>query len=103
MKKLGIAFIGSGDIANLHAEAIDELAGADLVGLWNRTADKGIEKAKQFGCKFFSTVEDLLNDPAVDAVFVLTNMETHCQYTVQAAEAGKHLSLIHISEPTRPY
>ena len=50
MKKLGIAFIGSGDIANLHAEAIDELADAELVGLWNRTAEKGIAKDEQFGC-----------------------------------------------------
>ena len=91
MKKLGIAFIGSGDIANLHAEAINELADAELVGLWNRTAEKGITKAEQYGCKFFSTVEELLADPNVDAVFVLTNMETHCHYTVQAAQAGKHV------------
>ena len=91
MNKLGIAFIGSGDIANLHAEAINELADAELVGLWNRTAEKGITKAEQYGCKFFSTVEELLADPNVDAVFVLTNMETHCHYTVQAAQAGKHV------------
>ena len=91
MKKLGIALIGAGDIANLHAEAINELVSCELIGLWNRTADKGIEKAKQFGCKFFPTVEELLADPQVDAVFVLTNMETHCQYTVLAAKAGKHV------------
>lgn len=91
MKKLGIAFIGAGDIANLHAEAITELEEADLIGLWNRTAEKGMAKAEQFGCKFFPTVEALLADPQVDAVFVLTNMETHCQYTVKAAEAGKHV------------
>ena len=91
MKKLGIALIGAGDISNLHAEAVNELASCELIGLWNRTAEKGTEKAKQFGCKFFSTVEELLADPQVDAVFVLTNMETHCQYTVQAAEAGKHV------------
>ena len=91
MKKLGIALIGAGDIANLHAEAINELEDADLIGLWNRTAEKGIAKAKQFGCHFFPTVEELLADARVDAVFVLTNMETHCQYTVQAAEAGKHV------------
>ena len=58
MKKLGIALIGAGDIANLHAEAINELASCELIGLWNRTADKGIKKAEQFGCKFFPTVEE---------------------------------------------
>ncbi|MFT6370396.1 MAG: putative dehydrogenase, partial [Maribacter sp.] len=88
MKKLGVAFIGAGDIANLHAEAINDLAGAELVGLWNRTPEKGQAKAKQFGCKAYKTVEELLADANIDAVFVLTNMETHCEYTVKAAEAG---------------
>lgn len=91
MKKLGIAFIGAGDIANLHAEAINTLPGAELVGLWNRTHEKGASKAIQYGCEVYGSVEDLLKDPKVDAVFVLTNMETHCKYTVKAAEAGKHI------------
>jgi len=91
MKTLGIAFIGAGDIANLHAEAINTLQGAELVGLWNRTPEKGAAKAKQYGCSSYASVDELLNDPKVDAVFVLTNMETHCEYTVRAAKAGKHI------------
>ena len=91
MKRYGIGFIGAGDIANLHAEAINELEGAHLVGLWNRTAEKGKEKAQKYGCKNFSSVEALLADETIDAVFVLTNMETHCEYTVMAAKAGKHI------------
>lgn len=91
MKTLGIGFIGAGDIANLHAEAINNLVGAELIGLWNRTPEKGKAKAEQFGCKTYDSVETLLADSSIDAVFVLTNMETHCEYTVQAAEAGKHV------------
>ena len=91
MKTIGIGFIGAGDIANLHAEAVNELQGAELVGLWNRTLEKGKVKAEKFGCKTYDSVEDLLSDPKIDAVFVLTNMETHCEYTVQAAKAGKDI------------
>ena len=91
MKSIGVGFIGAGDIANLHAEAINEMEGAQLIGLWNRTREKAVEKAQKFGCKVFETVEDVLNDAAVDAVFVLTNMETHCEYTIRAAQAGKHV------------
>ena len=91
MKKIGIGLIGAGDIANLHAEAINAMEGAELVGLWNRTAAKGKEKAEKFGCTHYSSVEKLLNDPKIEAVFVLTNMETHCTYTIMAAEAGKHI------------
>ncbi|MET2984872.1 Gfo/Idh/MocA family protein [Aureibaculum conchae] len=91
MKPINIAFIGAGDIANLHAEAIQNLEGAELVGLWNRTLEKGKKKAEKFNCKVYATVDELLNDPLIDAVFILTNMETHCEYTIKAAKAGKHI------------
>lgn len=91
MKHLGIAFIGAGDITILHAEAINSLPGAELIGLWNRTPEKGAIKAKQYGCILYASVDELLNDSKVDAVFVLTNMESHCEYTVRAAKAGKHI------------
>jgi len=91
MDTIKIGFIGAGDIADLHAEAIQSLAGAALVGLWNRTSEKGVLKAKKFGCKTYKSVASLLNDSEIDAVFILTNMETHCEYTIMAAEAGKHI------------
>ncbi|PCJ97397.1 MAG: oxidoreductase [Flavobacteriaceae bacterium] len=91
MKNIGIGFIGAGDIADLHAEAINELEGAELIGLWNRTIEKGQVKAGQYDCEIYTTVDELLNDSKIDAVFILTNMETHCEYTIKAAEAGKHI------------
>ncbi|WP_297797716.1 Gfo/Idh/MocA family oxidoreductase [uncultured Eudoraea sp.] len=91
MNTIRIGLIGAGDIADLHAEAINTLEGAELVGLWNRTPEKGITKAKQFKCNVYSSVDELLNDAKIDAVFVLTNMETHCEYTIKAARAGKHI------------
>jgi len=91
MKSIGIGFIGAGDIADLHAEAVNGLQGAELVGLWNRTPEKGRAKAEKFGCKTHDSVNELLENPDIDAVFVLTNMETHCEYTIRAAEAGKHV------------
>jgi predicted dehydrogenase len=90
-KTIGIGFLGAGDVADLHAEAINNLEGAKLVGLWNRTREKGEAKARKYGCRTFATEEELLEDTDIDAVFVLTNMETHCEYTIRAAEAGKHI------------
>jgi predicted dehydrogenase len=91
MKTINVAFLGSGDVADLHAEAVNGLAGANLVGLWNRTPEKGKAKAEKYGCKTYQSEDELLNDPEVDAVFILTNMETHCEYTLRAAAAGKHI------------
>lgn len=91
MRTIKIGFLGSGDVADLHAEAINTLPGAELKGLWNRTAEKGKLKAAQYGCITYDTEEELFNDPEIDAVFILTNMETHCEYTLRAAAAGKHI------------
>ena len=88
---IGVGFIGAGDVSVLHAEAIRRCPGARLVGLWNRTEERAIRRAEQFGCKRYETPEALVNDPAIDAVFVLTNLETHLQYTLLALQAGKHV------------
>jgi predicted dehydrogenase len=88
---IGVGFIGAGDISILHAAAVKKCPGAKLVGLWNRNQDRAKERAAQFGCKNYATPEAVVNDPAIDAVFVLTNLETHLEYTALALGAGKHV------------
>ncbi len=91
MKTIRIGLLGAGDVADLHAEAINALEGAELAGLWNRTPEKGNQKASRYGCKTYFSADELLQDPQVDAVFILTNMESHCDFTLRAAAAGKHI------------
>lgn len=91
MNTINIGFLGAGDVADLHAEAVNKLAGATLKGLWNRTPERGLAKAAKYGCATYKSADDLLNDPEIDAVFILTNMETHAAYTIKAAQAGKHI------------
>ncbi len=88
---LGVGFIGAGDIAILHARAVAKSHGAKLVGLWNRGQDRANQRAAEFSCKNYESPEALVNDPAIDAVFVLTNLETHLEYTKLALQAGKHV------------
>ena len=94
MKQLGIGLIGAGMVANLHAEAVARCAGARLDerrGLWNRTPQRAEEKARAYGCARYGSVAELLADPSIDAVHVLTNLETHHELTLQALAAGKHV------------
>jgi predicted dehydrogenase len=88
---LGVGFLGAGDISVLHARAVAKAHGAKLVGLWNRSQDRAKQRAAEFGCRNYPTPEELVRDPGVDAVFVLTNLETHLEYTKLALEAGKHV------------
>jgi len=89
--RLGVGFIGAGDVSILHGNAVSAHPEARLVGLWNRSRERGMERARQFGCRYFETPEQLVSDPDVEAVFVLTNLETHLHYAKMAFAAGKHV------------
>jgi predicted dehydrogenase len=88
---IGVGFLGAGDISILHAAAVNKCPGARLVGLWNRSQDRANQRAGDFGCKNYPTPDELVKDPAIDAVFVLTNLESHLEYTKLALAAGKHV------------
>jgi hypothetical protein len=90
-KPLGIAFFGAGDVSPLHAEGVRRCADANLLGLWNLDPVQGREKAAAFGCRTYDTPGELLADPAVEAVSVLTNLESHLEFATLALEAGKHV------------
>lgn len=90
-KKFGIGFLGAGDISILQGKAVLANPDARLVGVWNRTERRAIQRADEFRCKQFQTPEQLVSDPEIDAVFVLTNLETHLQYAEMALKAGKHV------------
>jgi predicted dehydrogenase len=93
MKKtpLGVGFIGAGDVSILHGNAVSRNPDARLVGIWNRTRERGLARARQFNCRFHESAEELVSDPDIDAVFVLTDLETHLHYAKMAFAAGKHV------------
>jgi predicted dehydrogenase len=88
---VGIGFIGAGEISILHNKALKSIPGARLVGLWNRTPERAIQRAAEYGCRRYQTPEELVADPAIGAVFVLTDLNTHLKYVRLALEAGKNV------------
>ncbi|MDP7447206.1 MAG: Gfo/Idh/MocA family oxidoreductase, partial [Candidatus Latescibacteria bacterium] len=85
--------IGCGSIAaNSFAPSLVHSDELDLVAVCRRDADKARDFADRFGgCAHYSTAADLLADEAVEAVVVSTPSDTHCEYTLAAAAAGKHV------------
>lgn len=90
-ESLGVGFIGTGDISILHAAAVKKCPGAKIIGVWNRTPATARQRAAEFGVTAYDSPEALCNDPSIDAVFVLTNLETHLEYARLALNAGKHV------------
>ena len=89
--KVGIGFLGAGEVSVLHGRALRQIENARLVGLWNRTGSTAARRADEEGCRRYESPEQLVSDPDIDAVLVLTNLETHLPLARLALEAGKHV------------
>ena len=88
---LRIGFIGAGEISQLHYKALNGSDKACLSGFWTIDPRQAAQRVKDYQCTSFRTAEELVSSPEIDAVFVLTNLETHLKYTKMALEAGKHV------------
>src|SRR5512141_364523 len=80
--------IGIGDITTRRViPAIQAEPRSHLYGFVTRDP----AKAAHFGAKAWSTLDEALTDPAVEAVYVGTPVFLHAPQTIQALRAGKHV------------
>jgi 1,5-anhydro-D-fructose reductase (1,5-anhydro-D-mannitol-forming) len=92
-KKIRYGIIGFGGFAERSiAPAIRASANSELVAIQKRSIAVAREKAAALSIPFaFSSVDDLVAHPDVDAVFIVSANAAHCSETVSAARAGKHV------------
>ena len=91
MTRLGVAFIGGGFMASVHSRAA-RAAGARLVGIVSSTPHRSREAALALGVeRAYESVDELLADPEVDLVHVVTPNATHRDLAIAVIGAGKHV------------
>ncbi|MCO8123933.1 Gfo/Idh/MocA family oxidoreductase [Stieleria sp. TO1_6] len=85
--------LGCGDIANKRvADAILADPNSELVAACRRDESRLKEFGRQFGITQLTTsAEELIARTDVDAIYVATPVNLHCQQTIAAANAGKHV------------
>lgn len=88
---IGIALLGAGYAARIQLACWREIPDAQIIGVWNRNPDRTRSLAAEFGVPSFDVLDDLLADPAVQAVDIATAVETHREYALLAAAYGKHV------------
>jgi len=83
--------IGTGMIANFHAQAIGELPNARLVACMDCVEHVGRQFAERHGCRAYSDLDKFLSDKDLDVVTICTPSGSHLEPTLAAAQAGKHV------------
>ena len=64
--------------------------GFEVVAVMRRDGDKAADYALRHGIsKYYNDASALINDPEIDAIYIATPPDTHKQYGLQVAEAGK--------------
>jgi predicted dehydrogenase/threonine dehydrogenase-like Zn-dependent dehydrogenase len=93
IETLGVGFVGAGNYSSVHL--IPHLKSSNdvqLLGVVSATGLSAKQKADKFGFSYAATeIKPLLEDAAVDAVFIGTRHSTHADFAIAALNAGKHV------------
>jgi predicted dehydrogenase len=90
MAKVGIGFLGAGDVAYLHQLAIRKIPTAQVVAVFDVDGKKSRHLASDLGAKLCASADELVNLPQVQVVFVLTPEPAHHADVMRSLRAGKH-------------
>jgi predicted dehydrogenase len=94
MNPIRVAIVGCGRISDLHQIGYRGREDAKIVAVCDTNKTHAKKKAKEWGVeKIYTDFQQLLEDKEVDLVELLTPHHLHCPMTVQACQAGKHVSV----------
>jgi predicted dehydrogenase len=85
--------LGAGSVAQRRAmPAINKASDAELYALLSRDGERAERLATEHDAHaYYTTVEELLSDEALDAIYVSTPVYLHCEQVIAAAEKGFHV------------
>ncbi|MHC4405991.1 MAG: Gfo/Idh/MocA family protein [Planctomycetota bacterium] len=83
--------LGTGTIARKFAEQLASCRRSELAAVGSRSADSAGRFACELGGTAHGGYDRLLADPSVEAVYVSLPNARHCEWTIRALEAGKHV------------
>src|ERR1700689_2648445 len=93
MKKIRWGILGVAKIATAKViPAMQHASNLEVAAIASRDLNKARAAAHQLGIpQAYGSYEDLLNDPAIDAIYNPLPNHLHVPWTIRAADAGKHV------------
>lgn len=90
---INFAIVGCGRIAKRHAELLGtrQIDGARLVAVCDVRRDRAEQFGQRYDVPWFTSIDELLTMPGIDAVSVLTPSGLHAGHVIAVARAGRHV------------
>jgi len=90
--KLRFGIVGCSRIAKKSTiPAIQNSEFAEVVMIGSRSESKAEKFANEFHCEQFGTNDDVIANDSLDAVYISTPIGMHEEWTIKAANTGKHI------------
>jgi len=101
MTELKVGVIGAGWFGEIHCNVIAGVSGLELAALADRDAARLDEVGRQYEIPaLYTDYREILADPAIDLVHIVTRWDSHAEIAGAALEAGKHVLLEKPMAPT---
>lgn len=91
MKTIRWGIIGCGNVTEKKSgPGFQKAEGSALVAVMRRDGQKAADYARRHNVPvWYDDAQKLIDDPNVDAIYIATHPNTHMEYTLKAAKAGK--------------
>jgi predicted dehydrogenase len=92
--KIRIGFVGAGWMGNVQMQRLCERNDVRIAALFEKNTEKGQEFLKKLGLSEELLVDDynkIINNPDIDAIWLVTPNSFHGPQSIAAMEAGKHI------------
>ena len=92
MTQIRWGLIGASTIARQMVQAMTEHADGVITAVMSSNETRGQKFAAEFAIpQSFTSLDQMLRDAPIDAVYISTTNELHCEQTLAAAAAKKHV------------
>ena len=88
---LRVAMVGLGDWGQTIAEGVKRSKKLSLMKAFTRTLKKRERFCEKYNCQPASSLEEILEDPSIEALILTTPNSVHCEHTILGAQRGKHI------------
>lgn len=91
MEEINWGIIGCGDVTEIKSgPAFNKVPNSKLIAVMRRDAEKAKDYAIRHQVpKWYANADELINDPAINAIYIATPPSSHTEYALKAIAAGK--------------